>query len=294
VPGVTVLDGGMGQELVKRSGDRPTPLWSTRVMIDHPGLVGDIHRAYFEAGATIATTNTYAIHRDRLIGTGFEDDFVSLHAAARKEAIATRPEGARIAGSIGPLIASYMPDAHPPLSEAIVLYREIANLMANEVDLILGETVASIEHGAAVLEGARISGKPVWIAFTLDDEDGTILRSGEPLAEAIAAVPQAEAVLANCSSPEALDSAMPILARSEKPFGGYANAFEQITKDFLSATSTVDVLSERRDMGPERYAQHVMGWIEQGASIVGGCCEVGPAHIAKMATAIREAGHRIV
>ena len=36
---ITLLDGGMGQELVARSGDEPTPLWATRVMIDHPGLV---------------------------------------------------------------------------------------------------------------------------------------------------------------------------------------------------------------------------------------------------------------
>ena len=63
---ITLLDGGMGQELVARSGDDPTPLWATRVMLDHPGLVRDIHADYFAAGATIATTNTYAIHHDRL------------------------------------------------------------------------------------------------------------------------------------------------------------------------------------------------------------------------------------
>lgn len=289
-----MLDGGMGQELIHRTGDTPTPLWSTQVMVDHPGLVGDIHRSYFEAGATVATTNTYAIHRDRLVGTGMEDDFVALHAAARKEALSVRPDGARVAGSIGPLIASYRPDAHPPLAEAIVLYREIANLMADDVDLVLAETVASVEHGIAVLEGARLTGKPVWIAFTLDDEDGTKLRSGEPLAEGIAAVAPADAVLANCSAPEALDVAMPILAEAGKPFGGYGNGFERITKEFLGYKPTVDALKGRRDMGPEIYAAHVMRWINDGATIVGGCCEVGPAHIKAAATAITNAGHRVV
>lgn len=291
---ITLLDGGMGQELIHRAGDKPTPLWSTQVMVDHPGMVGDIHRAYFAAGATIATTNTYAIHRDRLVGTGMEDDFVALHAAARKEALSAKADGARIAGAIGPLIASYRPDAHPPLAEAIVLYREIANLMGEDVDLILAETVSSIEHASAVLEGARICGKPVWIAFTLDDTDGTVLRSGEPLAEALDVVGAAEAVLANCSAPEALDVAMPILATAGKPFGGYANAFERITKAFLGHKPTVDALKERRDMGPEKYADHVMGWVDAGATIVGGCCEVGPAHIAEIAKRLKEAGHRIV
>ena len=49
---ITLLDGGMGQELVARSGDEPTPLWATRVMIDHPGMVRAIHEDYFAAGAT--------------------------------------------------------------------------------------------------------------------------------------------------------------------------------------------------------------------------------------------------
>ena len=49
---ITLLDGGMGQELVHRAGDNPTPLWSTRVMIDNPGMVADVHRDFTAAGAT--------------------------------------------------------------------------------------------------------------------------------------------------------------------------------------------------------------------------------------------------
>lgn len=293
-PAITLLDGGMGQELIHRTGDKPTPLWSTQVMVDHPGLVAEIHRSYFAAGATVATTNTYAIHRDRLIGTTLADDFAALHAAACKEALSARADGHRIAGAIGPLIASYRPDAHPPLAEAIVLYREVANMLASSVDLILAETVASIEHGIAILEGARVCGKPVWLAFTLDDEDGTRLRSGEPLTEAIAAVSAVDAVLVNCSAPEAMDLAMPILAKAGKPFGGYANGFEQITKEFLGDKPTVDTLRQRRDMGPQNYADHVMQWVAAGATIVGGCCEVGPAHIAEIAKRLIAAGHSIV
>ena len=52
---ITLLDGGMGQELVARSGDEPTPLWATRVMLDHPHLVRAIDDGDFAAGATVAT-----------------------------------------------------------------------------------------------------------------------------------------------------------------------------------------------------------------------------------------------
>jgi S-methylmethionine-dependent homocysteine/selenocysteine methylase len=78
------------------------------------------------------------------------------------------------------------------------------------------------------------------------------------------------------------------------PFGAYANGFEKITQEFLGDKPTVDSLSARRDLTPAAYADHVMGWIEQGATIVGGCCEVGPAHIKEIAERLRAAGHTIV
>ncbi len=87
---ITLLDGGIGQEMVTRAGDRPTPLWSTRAMMDHPGLLQGVHADYFAAGADIATTNSYAIHRDRLVHEGIEDEFAPLMAAALAEAQAAR------------------------------------------------------------------------------------------------------------------------------------------------------------------------------------------------------------
>jgi homocysteine S-methyltransferase len=291
---ITLLDGGMGQELVHRAGDNPTPLWSTRVMMDHPGLVGQVHSDYFDAGATVATTNTYAIHRDRLEGTGHEKAFTTLIAAALTEANGAKRAGTRIAGAIGPLIASYRPDIHPNVEDATPRYAEVAGLLKWSVDLMICETVASVDHAQSALAGAKTSDRPVWLAFTVDDDDGTKLRSGEPLADAIAVCGDAEAFLANCASPEAIDAAMPVLAQGGKPFGGYANAFTMITKAFLETAPTVDALQERRDMGPDAYAAHVMHWVAQGATIVGGCCEVGPAHILAIASALRAAGHRIV
>ena len=83
---ITLLDGGMGQELVARSGDDPTPLWATRVMMDHPGMVRDIHADYFAAGASVATTNTYAIHHDRLERFDLDHLFHALHLRALAEA----------------------------------------------------------------------------------------------------------------------------------------------------------------------------------------------------------------
>lgn len=286
---IILLDGGMGQELVHRAGDRPTPLWSTQVMIDHPGLVAQVHADYARAGATVHTTNTYAILRDRLVGTGMEDKFEALFAAALHEA-----KGASVkAGSIGPLGASYRPDLLPPHEEAVAVYTEVAKILAPQVDLIICETVASIAHALALLEAVLPMRKPVWLAFTVDDNDGTKLRSGEPVADVFEVAVGASVILANCSSPEAIDAAINVLATGDKPFGGYANGFTKISDGFLGDKPTVDALTARKDLGPDEYAQFAMGWIAKGATIVGGCCEVGPAHIAKLAENITAAGHQI-
>lgn len=287
---IILLDGGMGQELIHRAGDKPTPLWSTQVMIDHPGLVASVHADYRAAGATVQTTNTYAILRDRLKGTGLEDQFEALHAAAVKEAAG---DGA-VAGALGPLGASYRPDLFPPHDQAVAAYKEIANLLAPDVDLLICETVASIAHARAILEAAAGTGKPVWVALTVQDDDGTRLRSGEPLADVLPHMGAATALLANCSAPEAISAAISVLATGDKPFGGYANGFVQIAAGFLEAKPTVDALTARQDLGPDAYAAFAMDWIAQGATIVGGCCEVGPAHIAKLAETIKAAGHDIV
>ncbi|WP_299664276.1 homocysteine S-methyltransferase family protein [uncultured Ruegeria sp.] len=294
---VTLLDGSIGQELVKRSGDRPTPLWSTRVMIDKPDLLTEVHAAYFRSGATIATTNTYAIHRSRLVRAGIEDQMPLLVDTALSRAErAQRSASGRIAGALGPLLASYRPDLNPDPDDAARQFAELAKMMADRVDLFLIETVSSILEAEGALRGTVNSGKPVWLALSVLDEDGTRLRSGEALEDIAPLVARfaPQAVLINCARPEAIPAALEVIEKLGCPFGAYANGFTGITDDFLQDAPTVDALESRHDLGPDAYAQHAMGWVAQGATIVGGCCEVGPDHIKALADSLRSAGHTIV
>ncbi len=294
---ITLLDGSIGQELVKRSGDQPTPLWSTRVMIDKPDLLTDVHAAYFRSGATVATTNTYAIHRSRLVREGIEDQMpILIEAALSRAEQACEGTGGRIAGSLGPLLASYRPDLNPDPKDAAEKFAELAQLMADRVDLFLIETVSSVLEAEGALRGTENCGKPVWLALSVMDEDGTRLRSGEALEEIAPLVARfaPEAVLINCARPEAIPAALEIIAAFGRPFGAYANGFTGIKDGFLKDAPTVDALESRHDLGPDAYAQHAMGWVAQGATIVGGCCEVGPDHIETLADRLRAAGHTIV
>ncbi|WP_372833350.1 homocysteine S-methyltransferase family protein [Puniceibacterium confluentis] len=293
---ITLMDGGMGQELIHRSGRAPTPLWATQVMADTPDLVGSVHDDFFAAGARMAKANSYAVHRDRLVGTGLEDRFEDLLRTSVTQATAARDRagGGRVAGCLGPLRASYRPDLHPPAQEAVPLYAEVARLLAPGCDLMACETVASLDHARSVLGGARAAGLPVWLSFTVMDSDGTRLRSGEPLVAALdIAADGVEALLVNCSAPEAVPAALGILSAGGLPFGAYANGFTAITPDFLKDKPTVDSLSARHDLTPEAYARHALHWADLGATLIGGCCEVGPAHIAATSRALTAAGHTL-
>ncbi len=294
---ITLLDGSIGQELVKRAGTRPTPLWSTSVMLDHPEYVRAVHADYFNAGATIATTNTYAVHRDRLQGAGLEDQFNSLIDTALHEAeVARAAHGTgRIAGALGPLAASYRPDICPPPVEAAAHYAELVTLMQDRVDLLLIETASSVEQAEGALLGTQHAAKPVWLAISVMDDDGTRLRSGEPVSDLAAILDSyaPAALLVNCSRPEAIAATLDIFQGFGIPFGAYANGFTRISAGFLEDSPTVDALEARVDLDPAAYADFAMHWIAQGATIVGGCCEVGPDHIAELARRLIADGHHI-
>ena len=295
---IILLDGAIGQELVARSGDRATPLWSTQVMMDHPDLVGQLHRDYFAAGATVATANTYALHRSRLERVGLEDQLPVLVDAALSQAEAARNDDPllRIAGALGPLLASYRPDLNPDPAEAAEKFGELVGLMAPRVDVFLIETVSSVQEAEGVLRATRDGGKPVWIALTVQDEDGHRLRSGEPLGDILPVINfyDPDAVLINCTRPEAVAPALEIIKTFGRPIGAYANGFTHITDEFLKDAPTVDALDKRADLTPDTYTEIVMGWVDQGATIVGGCCEIGPDHIREIARRLTEAGHEIV
>ena len=297
---ITLLDGSIGQELVKRSTAAATNLWSTSVMMDQPDLVRGVHADYFAAGATIASTNTYAVHRSRLARAGIEDRQAELITTAVDQAVHARNAhgSGRIAGTMGPLLATYRPDLSPDVGLASEGFAEMITLLGDRVDLLLAETVCSLQEAEGVFQGYVASGtdKPLWMAFSVDDQDGTKLRSGEPLFIVTQMLHhyRPAAVMLNCSMPEAITQGLPILTDCGLPFGGYANGFTMITDAFKQDAPTVDALQARTDLTPDTYADHVMNWVSAGATIVGGCCEVGPAHIAEIARRLRAAGHTLV
>ncbi len=288
--GVVVLDGGLGQELRHR-GLKSHPLWSAYALVSAQAKVLAVHLDYIAAGARIITTNSYATCRPRLEENGMADRFHELNRSAGELACWARDEsGAEvlIAGSLPPMHGSYRPDQVAPFEEIEPLYREQAEVLAPFVDVFLCETMSCAEEARAAASGAAATGKPVWVAWTLQDGGSPRLRSGETVAEAATALQDlpVSGFLANCCAPESITVAMPELAEIATArggiAGGFANAFAAVPKNWDIVEDGVAALGLRRDLDPFTYAEYAADWVLAGAKVVGGCCEVGPAHIARL------------
>lgn len=289
---IILLDGGMGQELIKRSKSKPHPLWSAQVLLNEPDLVENAHADFINAGATVITLNTYTVTKERLDRDGAADMFDKLQDKAIEVANRARDRckgyNVKIAGCLPPLYASYKPETAPALEECIERYQIISKKQSPFVDLFICETMSSIKEAKASITAATSQNVETWCALTISDQDKSLLRSKEPLQDAIDQLKEFNhsANLINCSAPESITSSLDWLKNDKRPFGAYANGFTSI--DALEAGGTVEVLTSREDLGPKVYLQHALNWLNSGAKIIGGCCEISPEHIKIIYKTIKE------
>ena len=288
-----LLDGGMGQELINRKASGQGVLWSARALFDCPDAVVAVHEDYIRAGADVITTNSYACIRNNFEPEGLADRLGEMNRLSAELAQRARDACGKpvlIAGSMGPQRGSYRPDLVGTYEETEALYREQAEYLGPHVDFFICETLSCRRESRAAVAAALSIGKPVWLSWSIDDSGAANLRSGEALVDAWQDIKDSglNAVLLNCSPPEAIGKALPQLIEvSDLPVGAYANAFTPIPEkwDFHGDAS---IPPSRTDVTPEAYSRHAVGWVEAGARIIGGCCEVGPAHIAELNCRLRK------
>ncbi|ESR23681.1 homocysteine S-methyltransferase family protein [Lutibaculum baratangense] len=290
---LTILDGGMGRQLLAQGAPFALPEWSALALIEAPQHVLAAHEAFVAAGADVITTNSYALVPPCLGEARFRTDAERLadlaaRLAAMAREAASRP--VRVAGSLPPLFGSYRPDLFRA-DEATALYAPLVRGLDPHVDLWLGETLSSIAEAEAVAAAVEHDDRPLWLSFTLSDEAesgvASALRSGEPVSEAVtrAAGLGAAAVLFNCSRAEVMAGAVAAASKAFQAEGAapeigvYANAF---APEGDMAEDEDVVTGMREDLGPTAYLGFVREWIGCGATIAGGCCGIGPEHIEVM------------
>lgn len=298
---ITILDGGMGKELRRIGAPFRQPEWSALALMDGPDMVVQAHANFIDAGAEMITTNNYAVvpfHLGDDVFTERGTALVDLAGQLARRAATGAETGVLVAGSMPPLFGSYVPEAFDA-DRAAHIYPQIAAALAPHVDLWIGETLSTTAEMRTIIDAITAIGSPlpIWMSFALPnifDERGPALRSGETVSDIVNAVAdlgdgRVEAVLFNCSLPEqtgpalaALRSALDATGLAEVRTGGYANAFPEVERDDYSAK---EVIYERREeLTAASYADIVSSWIDDGATIVGGCCDMYPEHIAALAS----------
>jgi len=281
--GAVVLDGGLATRLEERGHDLSSDLWSARLLLERPEEIVAAHRDYFAAGAQVATTASYQVSYEAMQARGVDPagtgELLALSVRLAREA-ADEFEGDRwVAASVGPYGAMLADGAEYrggyglSVAELRAWHRpRLEALMAATPDVLALETIPCLAEVEAVLAEVAGTGVSCWLSLT---SDGLVTREGDPLVEAFAMardVAEVVAVGVNCCSTERLDEVLTSAVRaSGKPAVGYPNSGEGWDGEtrFWSGTGAFDPGA-------------ATGWVAAGARLVGGCCRVGPADIARM------------
>ena len=284
---LTILDGGMGGELIRR-GWPSGGLWSAKALLENPEVVRAVHQDYVSAGAQVIITNSYSTVPSYLAKEDMQSRYVELtEIAARlaREVADAAPAEVRVAGCLPPLSESYRPDLVPGDDESRPIYSEIIKALSADVDLYLCETMSSVREAVNAASSVRETDpdKPLWVALTLADEPGGGLRSGENMDQVVSALEpyDVDAFLFNCTDPTSISVALEeLVPLTNKPTGAYPNRFH------VPPGWTLDneIAVEPAEMTVEDYLGFVDTWRRSGATIIGGCCGVGPEFIAALSS----------
>jgi S-methylmethionine-dependent homocysteine/selenocysteine methylase len=291
---VTLLDGGMGRELLRIGAPFRQPEWSALALIEGPQWVVQAHTNFVEAGAEVITTNSYAVvpfhlGDERFAARGRE--LAELSGRLARQAATAGSGAVQVAGSLPPLFGSYLPELFDA-DDAPRIIDPLVDGLAPHVDVWLGETLGSIAEAEAVRAALDRAGSslPLWISYTLDDAGPAgRLRSGEPVTDAVARAIDlgVTTVMFNCCQAEtitaAVDDAVRVAAGRAR-IGGYANRFVASHTDNGAANAQISRF--RDDLDPSAYGGFVDRWLDHGVEVVGGCCGMEPAHIAHLAALV--------
>jgi homocysteine S-methyltransferase len=293
--GPAALDGGLASELEALGHDLTGDLWSARLLRDDPAAIRGVHRAYFEAGATVGISASYQASRSGFeragLGADEADRLLALSVALVREArdeaaFAGASQPMLVAASVGPYGAT-LHDGSEYRGRYGVLHDRLVGfhverlrvLLDADPDLLAIETVPDVDEAWAIvaaLDEAR-SDVPAWLSFSCADDATTC--AGQSIEDAVAVVTSAsrlDAIGVNCTKPEHVGGLLRRIraAAPDLPVVLYPNAGR--VWDGVSSVW----LGDGTDTLPEPA---VRGWFDDGAALVGGCCGLGPSAIREVA-----------
>lgn len=289
---ITILDGGMGGELSRRGAGATNGLWSAQALLDAPESVVEVHKDYIAAGAQIITTNSYSTIPSYLGKSGLADRYTELTELAgilAREAVGANGNGVQVAGSLPPLSESYRPDLVPSGAVSEPVYEAMVKALGDNVDLFLCETMSSGSEAFHAVSQAfeHGRGKPVMVSWTLNEQPGKGLRSGESVSEAYSMLQEFDVsgYLFNCTHPEAILEALYELSHlTDKVIGGYPNRLNTVSPEWTLDNELQTGL--RTDIDVAFFLEYARRFEDAGAAIIGGCCGIGPEYIRALSASL--------
>ena len=286
--GPVLFDGAMGTELLARGVAPGRCLEELNVV--EPVLVTGVHRDYIVAGADVISTNTFNASRFGLGEHYLEHLVREVNLAGARLAVEARNASGRpvlVAGSVGPLGRPIEPVGAIKHSSAERMFEErVSALVDGGVDLLVFETFSALHELELAVGIARRIAPDLPVVASLSFDESNPEASAAAMVAAMSPL-GVSAIAANCGSgPQPVRRvARHLVSHADAvAIGAWPNAgLPQRLGGRLVYTS-----------GPDYFAESAVRMVEDGVSILGGCCGTGPAHVAALRERLARAHAAVV
>jgi len=287
-----ILDGGMGQELL-RNGLKPKgTLWSAHALIDESchQLVVDTHLDFINAGAEVIVTSTFTARRNRLIQNNCEKYFEKINIKAVELAQKARDISKKdilIAGGLPNQKQTYESDLGKDLDSIEKNFYDQAKILKNGIDFFYLDVMSSGLECEIALNSIESFNLPVLIGIHLRDTGK--LPSEETIEDIVKKYKNSKwlGVIMACISPKAYEAVINELKNIDIAYGFKLNAFKKIPVGYTVASKDAwgnagnpnTVLGTNTELNESAFFNYAKKFKKNGATILGGCCEIRPSHI---------------
>ena len=289
---IRILDGGMGQELLFKGLKPKGTLWSAHALIDKNchQMVIDAHLDFINAGAEVIVTSTFTARRNRLIQNDCEKYFEQINIKAVELAQKARDISKKnilIAGGLPNQKQTYTADLGKDLNAIEKNFYDQAKILANGIDFFYLDVMSSGLECEIALKSIGSFDLPVLVGVHLRDNGQ--LPSGEKIEDIVKKYKNKNwlGIIMACVSPKAFIAVANNLKKIDMPYGFKLNAFNKIPVGYTVASKDAwgnagnpnTVLGTNTELNESKFYEYVKKFMENGATILGGCCEIGPSHI---------------
>lgn len=277
---ILLLDGATGSNLM--ASGMPRGICTETWVIEHKEIFQELQRAYIAAGSQVIYAPTFGGNRINLAKHGLTDRIEEINRTQVGYSRELAGDGVYVAGDITTSGSFITADGDYTYDDAFKMYQEQVKILADAgIDLIAAETMINIEETLAAVDAANsVCDLPIMCTMTVE-ADGSIFSGGNAIEAAVSLeAAGADAVGINCSvGPDQLVSVVRSIKENV--------SIPVIAKPNAGMPTIDDKGNAVYSMNPEDFASYMKILIENGASVVGGCCGTTPAFIRALHDSIR-------